>query len=191
MKLSIVSPVNALGESGIDAAWASYKTLFPLILGTIGLGVFFLYEPKVSKEPMVPFELVSNRTSALGYACAFLHVLVSTCTTYHFLVYHQGAGAPEPLQLGVGVFGVAFTVAPTAISSGFIVVYFGTYRLINFVDWIFTVLGFGVLSLLRAVSHKIWQTEVIGFGLGILYAAPTYAIMAAQPVCMSASSPAM
>ncbi|KAG8882578.1 hypothetical protein FRB97_008087 [Tulasnella sp. 331] len=192
--LSIISLVIALSEAGIDVAWTSYKTILPLILGIIGLGVFFLYEFKVAKEPMVPFELVNNRTSVLGYVTAFLHGLVSICAIYYFPVYFQGAELQKPLQSGVSVYGMAFTVAPAAIASGLMVSYFGKYRPINFVGWFFTVLGFGLLSLLRADSNKAWQIafqEVIGIGLGILYAAPIYAIMAPQPLSLSANALAL
>lgn len=110
---------------------------------------------------------------------------------------------------------MAFTVAPAAIgesdtperdlilalladilfiASGFIVSYFGKYRPVNFLGWFFTVLGFGLLSLLRADSHRAWQIvfqEVIGVGLGILYAAPIYAIMAPQSLTHSANALAL
>lgn len=76
-----------MSEAGIDVAWASYKTILPLVLGVIGLAVFFLYEFRVAKEPMVPFELVNNRTSVLGYVTAFLHGLVSICAICEWLPF--------------------------------------------------------------------------------------------------------
>ncbi|KAG9037477.1 hypothetical protein FRB95_005416 [Tulasnella sp. JGI-2019a] len=190
--LSIIALVIALSEGGINVPWTSYKTLVPLIFGIFGIAVFFLYEFKVAKEPMVPYELLNNRTSIMGYASASLHGLVSTCAIYYYPVYIQGTGRNSPL--GVTVYAMAFTVAPATIVSGFIVLYFGKYRPVNVIGWAITLLGFGLSSVLRADSPKPTQMgfqELLGIGLGILFAAPTYAIMAALLKCLSANALAL
>lgn len=68
----------ALTWAGVKHPWGSYQVLVPLILGLTMTVGFFVYEAKVASEPVVPWELVNNRTSFLGYLTVFLHGIVST-----------------------------------------------------------------------------------------------------------------
>ncbi|KAG8972869.1 hypothetical protein FRB90_010125, partial [Tulasnella sp. 427] len=70
--------VIALTWAGVKHPWSSYQVLLPLILGLVSIVAFFVYEAKVPIEPVVPWELVSNRTSFFGYLTVFLHGIVST-----------------------------------------------------------------------------------------------------------------
>lgn len=56
----------ALTWGGINYPWTSARVLVPLILGLVGIVLFFIYEEFVAVEPVVPWKLISNRTSALG-----------------------------------------------------------------------------------------------------------------------------
>ena len=47
--------------------WDSVQVLVPLILGFILIGLFLYYEGKVPKEPTIPWEVLSNRTTIGGY----------------------------------------------------------------------------------------------------------------------------
>lgn len=71
--------VIALTWAGAKHPWSSYQVLLPLILGLFLIAGFFVYEAKVAVEPVVPWELVNNRTSFFGYATTFLHGIVATC----------------------------------------------------------------------------------------------------------------
>lgn len=63
---STVATVIALTWGGTTHPWSSYQVLVPLILGLVGLVVFFIYEAKFAEEPVVPWALVSNRTGLMG-----------------------------------------------------------------------------------------------------------------------------
>lgn len=76
--------IVALTWAGVKYPWSSYKVLVPLILGLAAIGAFFVYEAKVAVEPVVPWELVSNRNSFLGYSVVFLHGIVSTIVICEF-----------------------------------------------------------------------------------------------------------
>ena len=70
---STTSTVLALTWAGAQYSWSSYKVLVPLILGLAGLGVTLAYEFTMAVEPIIPRELLSNRTSLSGYLGTFFH----------------------------------------------------------------------------------------------------------------------
>jgi len=57
----------ALTWAGIEHPWGSAQVLTPLLIGLAGLVAFVLYELKAD-EPLIPFHLLNNRTTIIGYA---------------------------------------------------------------------------------------------------------------------------
>lgn len=129
-------------------------------------------------------------------------------------MYFQGAQLLQPVASGVHLFGVAFTVAPAAIGTsrptqtafqdlntpysliacGILVAKFNRYLPENFIGWIITTISFGIMSMLTVHSPKSWQIGfqiVSGIGLGLVYAAPTYPILAPLPITKSAHAIAL
>ena len=58
--------LTALTWGGIQFPWDSAHVLGPLIVGFIFIGLFFVYEFLVPKEPSLPLDILSNRTSLGG-----------------------------------------------------------------------------------------------------------------------------
>jgi len=191
---STTSVILGLSWGGIQNPWSSWKTLVPLTMGGAGLILFFYYEFNWAKEPLVPWELVNNRTSFFGYIMTFLHGLVSIAAIYYAPVFFQGSELETPIQSGIGLFGLALTIAPAAIICGALITYTGKYRPANLIGWIFTAVGFGTLSLLRVNSPQSWQIGfqvITGIGLGILFMSPMYAVIAPLPITKSANALAL
>ena len=65
--------VVGLTFGGGRYSWASSQVLAPLIIGLVTIAGFLLYDAKVSKEPTIPFEVLSNRTSFGG--CVLLDLV--------------------------------------------------------------------------------------------------------------------
>ncbi|KAG8992173.1 hypothetical protein FRB90_001069, partial [Tulasnella sp. 427] len=186
--------VIALTWAGVKYPWTSWQVFIPLIFGVEAIIGFLVYEAKGAVEPVVPWELVSNRNSALGYATVFSHGLITTVVLYYLPVYFQTALLQGPVASGVSIFGNAFTVAPGAIVAGFAVSYFGVYLPQNWVGWAFTTLGIGLLSLLKAgtpQSQWVGFQIIEGIGIGILYSAVQFPILASLPVSKSAQALAL
>ncbi|KIO20425.1 hypothetical protein M407DRAFT_29949, partial [Tulasnella calospora MUT 4182] len=120
--------VIALSWAGAKYPWSSYQVLVPLVLGMAFVVGFFVYEAKVPVGPVVPWELVNNRTSFFGYATTFLHGIVATCIIYYLAVYLQGTLMQSPVKSGVSAFGLALTITPGAIACGATVSIFNIYR---------------------------------------------------------------
>lgn len=58
--------ILALTWGGIAYQWDDIHVVLPLVLAPLGLLVFFVYEARWAKEPVLPPVLLGNRTSALG-----------------------------------------------------------------------------------------------------------------------------
>ncbi|KAG8973831.1 hypothetical protein FRB93_001660, partial [Tulasnella sp. JGI-2019a] len=188
------SVVLALAWAGVQYSWNSAHILAPLIVGFFGLVAFMLWEAKWASEPVVPWQLVNNRTSFFGYLTVFLHGIASTAAVFYFPVYFQASQLQKPIQSGVSLFGIAFTVAPAAIVCGILVAKFNRYIPQNLAGWAFTTLGFGLMSMITVSSPKGWQIGfqiVCGIGLGLIYAAPTFPVLAPLPTSETAHALAL
>ena len=56
----------ALTWAGVQYPWNSAHVLAPLVIGLVMIVAFFFYEAWFPIEPVVPWDLVSNRTSFIG-----------------------------------------------------------------------------------------------------------------------------
>lgn len=80
--------ILALAWGGVQYSWTSYRVLVPLIIGAVGFVIFMIYEAKFAAEPVVPWKLVNNRTSLLGYFTVSLHGIASTAAVCTSLYTH-------------------------------------------------------------------------------------------------------
>ncbi|KAG8873590.1 hypothetical protein FRB98_008886 [Tulasnella sp. 332] len=103
--------------------------------------------------------------------------------------YFQSAQLEEPIQSGISVFGLAFTIAPSAVVCGVLVAKLNRYLPQNLAGWTLTTLGFGIMSMITVSSPRSWQIGfqiVLGVGLGFLFPGPTYPVLAAAPITETA-----
>jgi len=173
--------VIALTWGGITYPWQSAQVLVPLIIG-LGLTAFFLfYEKRWAKEPSVPFELLSNWTSLSGYLGTFFHGVLSTAIVYYLPVYFQAVKGHSPTKSGIDMLELSLTIAPVAILCGVSVAVFNRYRVQNYIGWILSIAGFALLSLIDAETTgvKLAGLQIMAaIGVGILYAAVTFPVLA-------------
>ncbi|KAG8879285.1 hypothetical protein FRB98_005758 [Tulasnella sp. 332] len=190
--------VLALAWAGVQYSWTSVQVLVPLILGLLGLVAFMVWETKWASEPVVPWQLVNNRTSLFGYITVFIDGITSTATLFYFPVYFQGAQLRKPIQSGVSLFGVAFTLTFKTMNiypvCGILVARFNRYIPQNLAGWAFSIIGFGLMSMITVSSPKGWQIGfqiICGIGLGLLYAGPTFPVLAPLPTSEAAHALAL
>ena len=107
--------------------WSSYKVLVPLILGIVGM-IVFVYLERFVKYPTVPFAILSNRTSAVGFITTFFHSVVTLSAIYYLPVWFQATKGSTAIQSGVHLFSLSFTIAPMAIVTGISVTILGSYK---------------------------------------------------------------
>ena len=69
---------------GQKYAWDSAHVLAPLIIGAIGLIAWYIIQKYYSKYPTVPFKLLMNRTTVIGYFGTFVHGIMSMAFFYYW-----------------------------------------------------------------------------------------------------------
>jgi len=183
--------VVGLTFGGGRFAWDSAEVLAPLIIGLATVALFLVYEAKVPREPTIPWEVVSNRTSFGGYLSTLIHGITSISIIYYLPVYFQACLLASPIRSGVEMFGTALVIAPFALVCGVMVQVQNKYRPANAIGWILTIIGFGLLSLLKADSSTgkwVGYQLVAAAGTGMIFAGTVFPILAPLDVAHTAAA---
>ncbi|KIP07377.1 hypothetical protein PHLGIDRAFT_105716 [Phlebiopsis gigantea 11061_1 CR5-6] len=186
---SSCATVIGLTWGGVQFPWASANVLVPLVLGLVGLVGFFVYEAIGAQEPIIPFTLVSNRTSLSGYLQNFIAFIVVTCSVYFLPVYYQACRGSSPTRSGVELFGLAMTCGPGAMLTSVTIVITKKYRWQLWFGWVLIVVSMGVISTLHTdspLSQAVGFPVILGLGTGVLFSAPYFPVLAPLPVSENA-----
>ncbi|KAL4241388.1 MFS transporter superfamily protein [Abortiporus biennis] len=183
--------VVGLTFAGVRFPWSSAQALAPLIIGMFLIFAFIMYERKVPQEPTIAWEVISNRTSFCGHMATMIHGMTSVSIIYYLPIYFQACLLASPIRSGVDLFPTAFVMSPAAFIAGTVVTTTKKYRPANIVGWILTVIGFGVLSLLRADSPTgkwVGYQIIVTIGTGIIYVCTIFPVLAPLPVSRTATA---
>ncbi|KAF7794628.1 hypothetical protein EIP86_005764 [Pleurotus ostreatoroseus] len=183
------SCVLALTWGGVRYPWSSAHVLTPLIVGLAGMGIFLYYEARFAKEPIVPFMLLSSRTSISGYVQNFINPIVIISVVYYMPIYYQACKGSSPTGSGVDFLGLSLVIGPSVIVAGASIKITKRYRIQLWIGWVFTVLGMGVLTTLHAdtpLLNSICLPILLGIGSGIIYASAYFPVLAPLPVSENA-----
>ncbi|TBU37707.1 major facilitator superfamily domain-containing protein [Dichomitus squalens] len=176
---------------GVAYKWSDAHTLATLIIGFVFIGLFFVYEWLVPKEASIPWDVVSNRTSVSAYLGTFFHGITSTAVFYYIPVYFQACKGASPIHSSVQTLPVTLIIAPFAFIAGTSVQLTQRYRWANVTAWCLLLIGFGLLSTLKAgTSTGKWvgYQIVASAGLGLLFPATVFPVLAPLPVSRNASA---
>ncbi|KAI0655295.1 iron permease [Cubamyces menziesii] len=194
MAAGSVLALYGLTVGGIQYPWTSGHVLVPLIVGISLILIFFLYEVLVPAEPTLPSEVLANRTSLSGYLSTFIHGIVSISAIYYLPVYFQACLGASSIRSSVYTLPTALVMAPFSLLCGFSVKLLNKYRPANIFGWIVSIIGFGLLSLLRAdssTSQWVGFQFVTAVGTGTVYASTIFAVMAPLPTSRTAAALAL
>ncbi|RDB31043.1 Efflux pump FUS6 [Hypsizygus marmoreus] len=176
--------------AGVRYPWDSAKVLTPLIIGFTLIITFFVYELKVPTEPTIPFEILRNRTSLGGFLATLSHGITSISMIYFMPVYFQACCGASPLTAGVDMLSTGLVIAPWALACGASISILKKYRPALILGWIFMIVGFGLLSTLKADSSLgawVGFQFIISAGIGIYYPGTIFPILAPLPVSYTAA----
>ncbi|KAF8572629.1 MFS general substrate transporter, partial [Ramaria rubella] len=182
------STAFALTEGGVNLPWQSARILSPLIIGIAGLVLFIVYEALCAQHPLVPFSILSNRTSCSGYVQALLLPVTSFAAIYYIPVYFQACKDADAVKSGVLTFGLA-TIAPASVLGGISVKILKRYRPQIWTGWCLQVIGISLLTLVKLdspVGLAVGFCVIYGAGAGINYATQVYPVLAPLPISANA-----
>ncbi|KAI0677757.1 MFS general substrate transporter [Trametes maxima] len=178
----------ALTWGGIVAPWNSARVLALLIVGLVVLGIFLVWEAKWATDPLVPFSLMSNRTSLSGYLQTFFIALIALAIVYYMPVYYQGCKDASPTRSGVLSLGTA-VLAPASIVAGSQVTRTQRYRPQMWIGWCLVLIGLGLFTTLKTqdnVGHAVGFSVIIGVGTGFEWSTAPFPVQAPIPVSENA-----
>ncbi|KAH8829805.1 major facilitator superfamily domain-containing protein [Flagelloscypha sp. PMI_526] len=180
-----------LSWAGVRYAWSDVHVLAPLIIGLALIVIFMIHQRYIPSQPTVPRDIVGNRTTFSAYLGTFIHGVTSISVIYYLPVYFQAVLGATPIGSGVDILPTALLIAPMALAGGIYTTIFQRYREVNYLGWITSVVGFGVLSLMRADSSTgqwIGYQFIVSIGIGLLFAGTVFPALAPLPIERAAAS---
>ncbi|KIP04433.1 hypothetical protein PHLGIDRAFT_120696 [Phlebiopsis gigantea 11061_1 CR5-6] len=177
--------VVGLTFGGVRFPWSSVQVLAPLIIGLALIAGFMVYEAKIPREPTVPWVILSNRTTVGGYVSTFVHGLTSISIVYYIAIYFQAVLGASSSRSGVNQLALSLTIALFALIAGVFTQVAQRYRPFIAVGWVFIIVGFGITTLFKADSTTaqwVGYQIVVAAGIGLIYTAPVFPILAPLPV---------
>ncbi|TCD64696.1 hypothetical protein EIP91_003770 [Steccherinum ochraceum] len=177
--------MTGLTFAGVRFPWDSAQVLAPLVIGLALIVAFILYEARIPLEPTIPWGVLSNWTAISGYIGTFTHGLTSISVIYYLPIYFQAVRGDSPIIAGINMFPTALIIAPFAVLSGVSIAVLKKYIPANIAGWILIIVGFGIMSLLKADSTTgkwVGYQLVAAAGFGFLYPSTVFPILASLPV---------
>jgi len=153
-------------------AWGSWKTILPLVLGIVGLIAFGLYSELLSKNPIIPLRIITNRTAAINYFGMFIHGFVQFGITFYLPLYYQGVKGYSPLIAGVAALPQCATAGPSTAITAALISKTHRLKIFSLIGWAILVLGLGLfqdLNINTSVAAWIFLNVPSGVGIGILF----------------------
>lgn len=145
---STVSVLWALTYGGTILPWSSWRVVFPLVIGLVGLILFMALESsKFVKEPVVPVRLFGNRTSATIFAATFLNSALLYWMLFFLPIYFQSVLLAGPARSGVMLLPAIVVAVPAAIVAVILLVKWGRYKPLHFFGFGVCTIGLGLITL--------------------------------------------
>ncbi|KAM0544554.1 hypothetical protein ACHAPJ_011771 [Fusarium lateritium] len=172
LTVSTVATLYALTYGGSARSWTESSVLTPLVAGLLLLVMFVLFEgTSIPKQPVTPYRLFANRTSAAAFYVSFQHSLLSNWVLYMYPLYFQAVYGASPTMSGLYLLPFVFSFPVAAAVSGTLVAKHGRYRPVHQIGFALITLGCGLSALLgHSTSEALWVflQFFIGAGLGMI-----------------------
>ncbi|KAI0730581.1 Mfs1.2 [Earliella scabrosa] len=189
---STCAVVIGLTWGGVVFLWNSAQVLVPLCVGVGGLCAFLIYEWRFCEYPVVPLQLLSNRTSLSGYLQIALSAFVNITFLYYLPVYYQACLDASPTASAVDLFGFVFTTGPFAMITGATIAATKRYRPQLWLAWALMLIGLGLTSTMSESTSRaasIGYQIPTGIAIGMTYSATYFPVLA--PLPLESSAPAL
>jgi MFS family permease len=179
---SVAAMLIPLSTAGTSTPWTSWRTLFPLVLGGVGLLLFAVHQTfgRIA-EPTMPPALFRNRTSAAILVMGFLHGLLLISVSFFMPIYMQATRLFSPIHSGLASLPISFSIAPAAAIGGLVTARTGTYRWAPYLGFSIMAITLGCFSLYDTNTPTVqWVLLqfLFGVGCGVMYSTLVPAMLA-------------
>lgn len=165
---STVGILYATTYGGTTFSWSSGQILSPLLIGVAGLVLFGFYETK-AKEPVMPPNLFSSRTTVVIFLATFLNSAILYWILFFLPVYFQAVLGVSASQSGIDILPVILFGLPGSIIAVLMLARWGEYKPLHIVGFALALIGNGLFTLLdRHTTMGEWvvfeMIQAIGSG---------------------------
>lgn len=164
---------------GSPAPWHSAGVICLLVFSAVTCTGFVFYEARISERPLLPLNLLRNRSVIAILVIVGVHGFSFISCVYYAPLYFQTVLQGTPLQAGIWQLGSAIPLATITIFSGLWIKRTGKPRIVIQLACALMTLGFGLF--ISFPSHRNWPKIIIfqiiiALGIGPLFQAPLIAI---------------
>ncbi|KAI0520991.1 MFS toxin efflux pump [Xylaria bambusicola] len=181
---SIVSLLLALEWGGTTYDWDSARIIVLLVVAVVSFGVFMTWEVLRNDRATIPSSVLLNRTAGLCVLYAFCTSAAFNVVDYFLPIWFQAIKGASAASSGAMLLPSIIGLAVAAITSGFIVSFFGYYTPLMVLGSIMMTIGFGFLTAFTPSTGSSawigWQV-LFGVGIGFAISQPWTAIQVALP----------
>ena len=180
---SVTSTLLGLVQGGIVYPWGSWRTIVPIVVGFLGLGIFFVQQA-YCKEPTMPLRLFAHRTSGTVYFLDFIISILLEWCIYVLPLYFQSQLAASPLTSGVDILPINAFMVPSAGLAGALLTKIGKYKPFHWAGFSVLAIACGLFSTLTATSSTaawVWFEIFAAIGIGLPLTTQLPAIQAVLP----------
>ncbi|KAK2871620.1 hypothetical protein FQN49_002992 [Arthroderma sp. PD_2] len=168
-----------LEYGGQSYPWSSPTVICLIVFGIVTWGIFILIQWKVSRFPVMPLWLFTQRSTLASYGTVLVHGAIYTSGSFFLPLYFQAVLGETPLKSGILLFPNVIAVSVVSAVTGIFIrktglclppIWFGT-----------TVLVIGTGLYIDLPSHRslvkiILFQLVAGMGVGPNFQAPLIAL---------------
>ncbi|KAK4941987.1 hypothetical protein LTR10_018168 [Elasticomyces elasticus] len=174
----------ALSWGGSQEPWNSFRTLVPLILGSVGLGTSMVWEGFYAKEPFLRKSLFHCRSSYAAFAGAFAQGLLLYGQLCYIPFYFLSVRGFSPIRTGIALFPLTFAFIPSSLVVGSMITRLNRFRWALWIGWLIATTGIG-LTLVWDLDTPtaVWVVIgiIVGVGHGFVLNAQNFAT---QAICL-------
>ncbi|KAJ3413558.1 hypothetical protein HDV05_007859 [Chytridiales sp. JEL 0842] len=183
---SMCGIVLALSLGGNELPWTDPVVVGSLAGGFLLLGVFVLIESKVAAQPVMPLEILKERTPMSAYLVNFFSSMSALSSVFLVPLWFQALFGQSATQSGLYLIPKIVSSSFGSIMSGYFMARTGTYLGLTWFSCFCMVLAEGlILGLWGPNSKEIEYAGFLiidGFGFGSMLTTTLVSMLAALPV---------
>jgi EmrB/QacA subfamily drug resistance transporter len=156
---------------GTTYPWGSAQVIGTAVAGLAGVVAFLAVERRAA-EPLLPLDLLRNRTFAVSGAASFVIGAILFGVTIYIPVFVQDVLGSSATSSGVVLIPLSFGWVAASITSGQIVARTGRYRVFPLIGSTLVLSGLLLLTLLGEHTSRLVVAAdlvVIGIGMGTMF----------------------
>ena len=151
--------------------WVSAEVLAPLIIGIVGLVVFFIWERDYATEAVIPIRIFNEWSAVVIYINTFLCNFCLFFPAFFLPLFFQAVHGSSPARAGVQMIPYTAFMFPSVIFTSVWLPKYGKYKYFHVAGFVFLTAGQGLFTLLeRGDSTAQWvcKTMVQPIGTGFI-----------------------